>query len=101
MVRIKHRYLLINILYPNASDASSQPDKDIPSIVKFRQPSADALDAQTLSRAIRESVAHLFGDYGAGMISNNLKGMFMALLCRVRSSTFLILFIMRPLFQTQ
>lgn len=74
MVRIKHRYLLINILYPTPPDASSKFGKDIPDIVQFRQPSSEALDPQTLSRAIRESVAHLFGDYGAGMISNNLKG---------------------------
>ncbi|KAF2103511.1 hypothetical protein NA57DRAFT_19073, partial [Rhizodiscina lignyota] len=73
MVRIKHRYLLINILYPNAPDATSKFDGDLPPVVQFQQPSPDNLESQILLRAIRESVVHLFGDYGAGLISSSLK----------------------------
>ncbi|TKA69254.1 hypothetical protein B0A49_03078 [Cryomyces minteri] len=71
MVRLKNRYLLINILYP--SDANpTNPATALPDVVQFRQPSSDALTAQLLTRMVREGVAELFGDYGAGMVAGSL-----------------------------
>lgn len=76
MVRIKHRYLLLNILYP-AEDKSKTPsnkDEQIPLTVQFRRPSSDRLDGRLLMRVIRDGVSELFGDYGAGMIAGSLQG---------------------------
>ena len=76
MVRLKHRYLLVNILYPD-SDTLTKPtarDGQVPNVVSFRRPSSDKLNAQLLARIIRDGVAELFGDYGSGMIASSLVG---------------------------
>lgn len=77
MVRIKHRYLLLNVLYPGAekrASASTTSDEAVPWPVQFRAPSSDRLDAKLLARVIRDGVSELFGDYGAGMVAGSLQG---------------------------
>lgn len=77
MVRIKHRYLLINILYPSPSPAAGRlaPGADkIPDVVKFHAPTSDLLDQRLLAKTIREGVGELFGEWGLGMIGGSLKG---------------------------
>ncbi|KAI1081648.1 ribonuclease P/MRP protein subunit [Whalleya microplaca] len=64
MVRIKERYLLVKILYPN--DLGSRPD--LPDVVVVNQPTAEQLTASHLLRGIRAEIATLFGDYGAGAV---------------------------------
>lgn len=75
MVRIKQRYLLVNILYPDAGEPwqvnAKQP---LPDIVQFHQPTPDDLTPQLLVRAIREQIAFLYGDYGVGITANGLNG---------------------------
>lgn len=79
MVRLKHRYLLVNILYPDAT-TTTKPTKgnsaaqELPSGLHFHAPSSDALTAQLLVRAIRDGIADLFGDYGSGMVGGSLVG---------------------------
>ncbi|KAK4544341.1 hypothetical protein LTR36_004232 [Oleoguttula mirabilis] len=78
MVRIKHRYLLLNILYPdqktaNVRIAGRPGEQDVPYSVQFRQPSSDQLTPQILLRIIRDGVATLFGDYGSGKVSSSLQ----------------------------
>jgi hypothetical protein len=77
MVRIKHRYLLVNILYPNPETANVQPAKSggntIPYAVRFRQPSSDRVDHGILLKAIRNGVETVFGDYGSGKIASSLQ----------------------------
>ncbi|KAI0520831.1 hypothetical protein F5B22DRAFT_54221 [Xylaria bambusicola] len=77
MVRIKERYLLVNILYP--TELGTQPN--LPDVVLLNQPSSSELTPVALLRAIRAEVAALFGDYGSGaldgggfsvLIANNL-----------------------------
>lgn len=78
MVRIKHRYLLINILYPGPSSTSTRaaPGADeIPDVVQFHAPTSDLLDQRLLAKMIREGVGELFGEWGVGMIGGSLKGM--------------------------
>lgn len=93
MVRIKHRYLLINILYPTSPSSSQQikpkeNDKDLPWTIQFRRPSPPNLNPQLLLRMIREGVAELFGDYGAGMVAGSLQGTLLLLLLSFHSSLF-------------
>lgn len=76
MVRIKHRYLLINILYPgpssNPTRAAPAADK-IPDVVQFYAPTSDLLDQRLLAKMIREGVGELFGEWGSGMTAGSLK----------------------------
>ena len=75
MVRIKHRYLVVNFLYPSPVTAASSSSKDaLPEFIQFHHPTPDQLNAGLLLRAIRDGVEQLFGDYGSGVISSGLKG---------------------------
>jgi hypothetical protein len=79
MVRIKHRYLLVNILYPEqearkTTQSGSGGKEDLPYTVQFRRPGPEQLSGKLLSRLIREGVSDLFGDYGSGMVSGSLVG---------------------------
>lgn len=71
MVRLKHRYLLLEILYP---DPSTWPitTKDIPgkppSHLAIHAPTPDTLTAGLLAKMVREEVAELFGDWGVGQL---------------------------------
>lgn len=69
MVRLKNRYLLVNILYP---ELTALPTPGIPDLVAFNQPTTDELKPQLLLKAIRDAVLELFGDYGAGVIAGSL-----------------------------
>ncbi|KAF7196726.1 hypothetical protein HII31_02096, partial [Pseudocercospora fuligena] len=73
MVRIKHRYLLMNVLYPQDASSAKHNDENLPWSVKFRRPSSDRFEAGFIVRLVRNGVAELFGDYGAGMVSGSLK----------------------------
>lgn len=73
MVRLKHRYLLVNFLYPSPATSSSKPAKAVPDVVQFHQPSSDKLTAGLLIKIIRDGIAELFGDYGAGVTSGTLQ----------------------------
>lgn len=74
MVRIKHRYLLVNVLYPEDASNHKQTDENLPWSVKFRRPSSDRFDGRLLFRMVRDGVSDLFGDYGAGMVAGSLQG---------------------------
>ncbi|KAH7043212.1 Rpp14/Pop5 family-domain-containing protein [Macrophomina phaseolina] len=72
MVRLKHRYLLVNLLYPSPSTAAAKSSATPLDAVHFHKPSSDRLTAGLLIKIIREGIADLFGDYGAGMTSGTL-----------------------------
>jgi ribonuclease P/MRP protein subunit POP5 len=72
MVRIKERYLLINILYP--PDAPSKDRKNIPDFVLQHQPTVEKLTPQLLLKAVRAEIGQLFGDYGLGALGGHLSG---------------------------
>ena len=78
MVRIKHRYLLIHILYPEPESKSwsshESSGKSLPDLVQFHRPSPDDLTPQLLARSIKDQIALLYGDYGVGLTSNGLNG---------------------------
>lgn len=73
MVRVKHRYLLVNILYPEdgtlhkSSSSSFAGSGRLPAVVSFRQPSSTSLTAGLLVKHIRQQIELTFGDYGAGV----------------------------------
>jgi ribonuclease P/MRP protein subunit POP5 len=77
MVRLKHRYLLINILYPlQGTAAAASRQIEVLDMLQFHAPSPSKFDEPALVRLIRDSVTELFGDYGAGKVGGSLKGIF-------------------------
>ena len=81
MVRIKHRYLLVNILYPERpkSDHQSGERENIPSVpgsMQFHWPTPDCLTPQLLAKAIRDQILYMYGDYGSGLSVTGLNGQF-------------------------
>ncbi|KAJ9292735.1 hypothetical protein DTO271G3_8434 [Paecilomyces variotii] len=75
MVRIKHRYLLIDILYPtpgsdipSAAAASTKATKggnaDIQAHLRIHAPTPDTLSPGLLAKMVREEVSEMFGDWG-------------------------------------
>lgn len=85
MVRIKHRYLLVQILYPSTSRSSSkapstqaaapksgpQPTLLTPQI-SLHAPTPDTTTPQSLLRLVRAHIQTLYGDHGAGIANNGL-----------------------------
>ena len=69
MVRIKHRYLLLNILFPGDSPATFPASfrSAKPSPLALPSPTPPHFSAASLVNLIRESVAEHFGDYGVGV----------------------------------
>ncbi|KAJ9322316.1 hypothetical protein DTO027B3_6605 [Paecilomyces variotii] len=73
MVRIKHRYLLIDILYPTPSSdipsaaspkASKGGNPDIQAHLRIHAPTPDTLSPGLLAKMVREEVSEMFGDWG-------------------------------------
>jgi hypothetical protein len=82
MVRIKHRYLLVNILYPSSQATQLKvANNNLPDVVQFHQPTSSEFNDEMLRRLIRNNVSELFGDYGIGMIAGSLKGTLQAFSC--------------------
>ena len=76
MVRLKSRYILFEIIYPDGLDRlPSRSEKSLASFnsnVQLRQPSAKTLDSRKIVKIIREAIQSNFGDYGAGATGSTL-----------------------------
>ncbi|CZS99863.1 hypothetical protein WAI453_003510 [Rhynchosporium graminicola] len=72
MVRLKHRYLLVNILYPAVEKNQSQSTSKVPDVVVFNQPTSSSLTNQNLLRGLRAEISSTFGDFGMGAVSESL-----------------------------
>jgi ribonuclease P/MRP protein subunit POP5 len=72
MVRLKNRYLLVNILYPGLDNRPVDPK--VPDVVVFNQPTTDSLTPHALVKGIKAEASNLFGDHGAGAIAESIAG---------------------------
>lgn len=72
MVRIKHRYLLLNILYPELPATRGQ-NLTVPESLKFHSPSPNHFNAPFLLSHLRHCISNLFGDCGLGLAAGSLK----------------------------
>ena len=61
MVRLKHRWLLFEILYPNDSSA-----------ILFSAASAQNVTTKVLTDLLRQQISYNFGDHGSGLVSASL-----------------------------
>lgn len=92
MVRLKQRYLLLNILYPAAHVPSTPTSTSTitsgtatttthlpptttkqPSFLKFHSPTPQTLTPQLFLSHLRDQISLLFGDHGLGLSQSSLK----------------------------
>jgi ribonuclease P/MRP protein subunit POP5 len=66
MVRYKARYILFDVLYPNAPKTLGAASTHL----EFSSPSDPSITSSYLSGLLRDGLAHQFGDYGAGVAGN-------------------------------
>ncbi|PWY62049.1 hypothetical protein BO83DRAFT_383597 [Aspergillus eucalypticola CBS 122712] len=103
MVRLKHRYILLDILYPDPStwpaatsrtknnnsnsNSNSNPQSKSKSQAQLQihSPTSDALTPGLLAKMVREEVSLMFGDYGVGRLggagAGGISGMFVSFPC--------------------
>lgn len=77
MVRLKSRYILFEIIYPDGLDklpsrSYGQTHASLSAGIQLRQPSVKALDSRKIVKIIRDSIQANFGDYGAGATGSTL-----------------------------
>ena len=72
MVRLKDRYLLVNIVYTDVPPGQSKGA--VPDLLLYNQPTSNELRPQLLLKGIRSEVAALFGDCGSGRVDRSLQG---------------------------
>jgi len=84
MVRVKNRYLLVNILYPELPRTISSSKTKLPDVVTFHQPTTNALTPRALEKGIKNEIENLFGDYGYGAVRDSINGKFPLLLQLVK-----------------
>lgn len=78
MVRLKNRYLLLEILYPDPSTwpttKQTHPPASTPAQLAIHAPTSDALTPGLLAKMIREEVSELYGDWGVGKLGGASAG---------------------------
>lgn len=78
MVRLKNRYLLLDILYPDPSTwpSTKQPHSSTstPAQLAIHAPTSDALTPGLLAKMIRDEVSELYGDWGVGKLGGASAG---------------------------
>ncbi|KAJ5647822.1 hypothetical protein N7490_004194 [Penicillium lividum] len=77
MVRLKNRYLLIDILYPDPAtwpSTKAKPNTSTSAQLAIHSPTSDALTPGLLAKMIREEVSELYGDCGVGKLGGASAG---------------------------
>lgn len=72
MVRLKTRYLLFEILYPDELDERDLCGSKAQNKVNLRQPTENKVDGRFMTRLIRDAVLEQFGEYGAGVVASTI-----------------------------
>ena len=77
MVRLKNRYLLVDILYPDPTTwAALKPHSASATSAQLaiHSPTSDALTPGLLAKMVREEVGELYGDWGVGKLGGATAG---------------------------
>lgn len=72
MVRLKTRYLLFEILYPDELEHGSLNGSITQNKVTLRSPTEKKVDGRYMTRLIRQAVLESFGEYGAGVVASTI-----------------------------
>ncbi|KAK3487635.1 Rpp14/Pop5 family-domain-containing protein [Neurospora hispaniola] len=83
MVRLKDRYLLVNIVYADIPPGQKGP---VPDLLLYNQPTIGELRPQTILKGIRSQVNALFGDCGSGSVERSLQVKYLS----TATSTFIL-----------
>ena len=75
MVRLKDRYLLVNIIYTDHPKGKAKGPAPTSDLLLYNQPTTVDLRPQNFLKAIRAEVSALFGDCGSGAVDRSLHGM--------------------------
>lgn len=75
MVRLKQRYLLLNILYPSSNSTSNSLAANS---ISFQAPTPSHITAGTFIAHLRNQITHLFGDFGLGVSLSSLKVVYLS-----------------------
>jgi ribonuclease P/MRP protein subunit POP5 len=78
MVRFKHRYLLVHLIFPNSLDNPLSPSS---SSSGAERPLPPTLNEAGLISLLRESLSVNFGDVGAGEVGGTFTSESSRLLC--------------------
>ncbi|KAJ5295792.1 hypothetical protein PENANT_c001G01295 [Penicillium antarcticum] len=75
MVRLKSRYLLIDILYPDPKTwPTTNPSESPNPTLSIHAPTSDTLTPGFLAKMVRETVSDLYGDWGVGKLGGASAG---------------------------
>jgi ribonuclease P/MRP protein subunit POP5 len=74
MVRLKTRYLLFEILYPDSLPVDLRSSSLVENGINLRQVSDKKLDGRTMNRLLRQTIEMNFGEYGIGLVANTIAG---------------------------
>jgi ribonuclease P/MRP protein subunit POP5 len=77
MVRIKHRYLLLNILYPQPIP-TTKPNSSTPSQLLFHAPTPSYLSPGLLISHLKNHISTHFGDTALGLTQSSLKCVYLS-----------------------
>jgi ribonuclease P/MRP protein subunit POP5 len=77
MVRIKHRYLLLHILYPESTNPSTTK-QSTPAYLTFRSPTPPHVSPGLFITHLRNSIATHFGDCGLGLTTGSMKVVYLS-----------------------
>lgn len=75
MVRLKQRYLLVNILYPPSNATSNNLDTDP---IAFQAPTPAHVTASIFINHLKRHITLLFGDFGLGVSLSSLKVVYLS-----------------------
>lgn len=75
MVRLKQRYLLVNILYPPRNPSSSDVATNM---ISFQAPTPGHITAGAFVAHLRNQITLLFGDFGLGASLSSLKVVYLS-----------------------
>ncbi|KAK2754801.1 hypothetical protein FQN54_006694 [Arachnomyces sp. PD_36] len=77
MVRLKHRYLLLQILYPPSASPTllKGAEKNAKEYtLELHRPTPDTLTPALLARAVKDVVGEMYGDWGVGKLGGSSAG---------------------------
>lgn len=75
MVRLKTRYFLFEILYPDNPEIGldfSATDEAAMARLLRQMPSKSPIDGRTITKALKDAILQNFGDYGMGCVASSL-----------------------------
>ncbi|ODQ63679.1 ribonucleases P/MRP protein subunit POP5, partial [Nadsonia fulvescens var. elongata DSM 6958] len=72
MVRLKTRYLLFDLIYPDTITSEYDGIRPELNTVNIHTPSKTSVDIRLLNRVFRDAIRDAYGEYGAGSVASTI-----------------------------